>query len=68
MVVAYQGMVKDGQIRLEGDQVLSDGAVVIVVIVKESAQRESEYLTGHELAQSELVGLWADREVRKEPE
>lgn len=61
MVVAYQGRVQGGQIRLESDQVLPEGAEVIVVVVQ-PVPGEARVLTSRKLAESELVGLWADRE------
>jgi len=62
MVTAYQGIVQNGQIRFDGSPELPEGAQVIVVVVKESGPGASAGLTGRALAESELVGLWADRD------
>ncbi len=61
MVVAYQGTVQDGQIRMENDPVLPEGASVIVVLVEEATSKPKP-LTMGELLESPLVGMWADRD------
>lgn len=61
MVVAYQGTVQGGQIRMENDPVLPEGAPVIVVLVGE-ATGTPKPLTMGELLESPLVGMWADRD------
>jgi hypothetical protein len=59
MVSAYQGLVKDGLIRLDDGPRLPDGTRVIVVV----EEREIiSGLTARELAESELVGMWAGRD------
>ena len=59
MVTAYRGMVRDGQIKLEEREALPDGTEVIVVVVE---AKKKSVLTARELAESEIVGLWADRD------
>lgn len=61
MVTAFQGTVRDGQIQLKTDHPLPEGAQVIVVLV-EDMSAEPRWLTARELAHSDIVGLWADRE------
>ena len=60
MVSAYQGSVRDGLIYLDDDSQLPDGTRVIIVVVEE--QEAIVGLTARELAESELVGMWADRD------
>jgi hypothetical protein len=59
MVNAYQGSVQGGQLHLDDGSQLPDGTRVIVVVVEE--QEPVGGLTARELAESELVGMWADR-------
>lgn len=61
MVVAYQGTVQGGQIRMENDPVLPEGAQVIVVVQSENPA-VIRGITGAEILASGLVGLWANRD------
>jgi hypothetical protein len=61
-MLAYQGVVENGQVRLEQGRVLPEGAQVIVVVMQDPAPDEVRGVTGAELLASGLVGLWADRE------
>jgi hypothetical protein len=61
-MLAYQGIVKNGTIRLGRGRVLPEGAQVIVVVMQDPAPDEVRGITGAELLASGLVGLWADRE------
>lgn len=66
MVTAYQGTIHNGQIEFSDKPDLPEGAQVIVVVVGK-ADEPSEVtkpagITGAELAVSEIVGMWADRE------
>jgi len=58
MVSAYQGVVRDGQIQLQGDLQLPEGSEVIVVLV---GSAETVPMTAADFAASEVAGLWADR-------
>ena len=62
MVLAYQGMVESGRIQLEEGQALPDGTRVIVVVMQPDKPAEKQGITGAEILESGLVGLWADRE------
>jgi hypothetical protein len=61
MVVAYQGTVQGGQIRMENDPVLPEGTQVIVQVQPEDPAA-IQGITGAEILASGLVGLWADRD------
>jgi hypothetical protein len=63
----YIGVVENGQIRLEGDQALPEGARVRVVILDddeddEDGLEEFRGITGEEILKSGMVGIWADRD------
>lgn len=62
MVTAYQGTVQNGEIRFDDEPELPEGSQVIVVVVGEASQKKPRNLTARELAESELVGLWANRD------
>jgi hypothetical protein len=62
MAVAYRGTVQDGQIRLQTDQPLPEGAEVVVVVVSDGTAADVRGITGAELLASGIVGMWADRE------
>jgi hypothetical protein len=66
MVTAYQGTVQNGQIHLRDDEALPEGAEVYVVIIEKAdepaAVTKPVGITGTQLAESEIVGMWADRE------
>ena len=61
MVTAYRGKVQDGQIHLMDDQALPEGAQVYIVVVEEAGSKPAG-ITGAELAASEIVGMWSDRD------
>jgi hypothetical protein len=60
MVTAYQGTVRNGQIRFDDQPELPEGAQVIVVVVGQAGEQKA--LTLGDLLESPLVGMWADRE------
>jgi len=60
MVTAYQGMIQNGEIRLDDTPELPEGAQVILVVVGEGQKQKP--LTLGDLLESPLVGMWADRE------
>lgn len=60
MVTAYQGTVRNGQIRFDDQPELPEGAQVIVVVVRRDGEQKA--LTLGDLLESPLVGMWADRE------
>ena len=66
MVTAYQGTVQNGQIHLRDNEELPEGADVYVVVINRAdvpaAVTKPAGITGAELAESEIVGMWADRE------
>ncbi|MBN1121805.1 MAG: hypothetical protein JXJ17_12055 [Anaerolineae bacterium] len=48
---------------MENDLMLPEGAQVYIVVVEEpAASARPAGITGAELAESEIVGMWADRE------
>lgn len=55
----YRGVVKDGQIVLEGGESLPDGTRVFVRLVTE---QESAVISAHDLLNAEFIGEWADRD------
>lgn len=59
MVSAFQGRVFKGEIRLEENVTLPEGARVIVVLPDDPMERG---ITGAELLASGFVGIWADRD------
>lgn len=61
MIVTRRGVVEGGRIRLEDDAPLPEHAEVLVVFVAPAHGGRS--MTGAELAASEFVGMWADREA-----
>jgi hypothetical protein len=61
--MAYQGTVQNGQIRVDNNPAIPEGAQVIVVVVTEGQQAgEQKALTLGDLLESPLIGMWADRE------
>lgn len=60
MLTAYQGTVRDGQIRFNNEPELPEGAQVILVVL--SLPKEQKALTLGALLDSPLTGIWADRE------
>ena len=61
-MLAYRGVVENGEVRLERGRVLPEGAQVVVVVMQDPSPDEVRGITGAELLASGLVGLWADRE------
>jgi hypothetical protein len=61
-MLAYRGVVENGEIRLKRGRVLPEGAQVVVVVMQDPSPDEVRGVTGAELLASGLVGLWADRE------
>ncbi len=62
MVTAYQGLVERGSIQLEEGRMLPDGTRVIVVVMQPDEPAVGQGISGAEILESDLVGLWADRE------
>jgi hypothetical protein len=61
-MLAYRGVVENGEIRLKRGRVLPEGAQVVVVVMQDPSPDEVGGVTGAELLTSGLVGLWANRE------
>ncbi len=59
MLTAYQGTVRDGQIRFDNEPELPEGAQVILVVVGPPEGQKA--LTLGTLLDSPLTGMWADR-------
>ena len=62
MVAAYQGKIQNGQIRLNEDAQLPEGAEVFVVVVGNDQAAAPGTSTLKDLLDSPLVGMWADRD------
>ncbi len=63
MVTAYQGIVQNGQIHFEDDPQLPEGSQVIVVVMGEQQEIPAKkVMTGADILESGLIGIWADRE------
>ena len=63
MVAAYQGVIQDGQLRLNDGEELPDGTRVIVVVMDKVGEPvRPAGITGAEILESGIVGMWADRE------
>jgi len=58
MVSAYRGKILDGVVHIIEGESLPEGADVIVVVVSEDAKG----ITGQEVLDSDLIGIWADRD------
>lgn len=55
----YRGVVKDGQIVLEGGESLPDGTRVLVQLATEA---NSAAIAASDLLNAEFIGEWADRD------
>jgi len=60
VTTTYHGLVHNGQIKLDHEQKLPEGSEVLVMLVPDFSEERG--ITGEELLNSGLVGLWADRE------
>jgi hypothetical protein len=60
-MTTYEGFVQNGQIHLDGDEHLPEGARVIVTLVGDDPG-EVRGITGEELLAAPFIGVWADRD------
>ncbi len=65
-MVTFTGFVQNGQIHIEGNESLPEGAQVLITIIGAEEDHdeveEVRGMTAEELLNSGLVGMWADRD------
>lgn len=62
MVTGYEGRIVNGQLEFEDGSTLPDGTRVLVFVTDENDGLPAKGITGAEIMESGMFGLWADRE------
>jgi hypothetical protein len=60
-MVTLQGIVQNGTITIEGGELPPDGTRVQITVIGDKTQ-EVRGISGKELLESGIVGIWADRD------
>ena len=62
MLKTYQGVVHDGQLKLDDEAALPEGARFTLLLADDDQADIPEGITGEQILQSGIVGLWAHRD------
>lgn len=56
-------IIKNGELIIKHNDLKKGNSVETIVFLKKVSELSEEYMTGKELANSEIIGMWSNRDI-----